>query len=105
MIHRPFFIGDFALTRGIDPSSILMAFGCVAVLSLAALLMIEHNHRRLPYHFAVLGALCFSLLVYVQFFGMPTPRMTDDLGLTGAARGAGGAHGREPPPRWRERHK
>lgn len=96
MIHRPFFIGDFALTRGIDPSSILMAFGCVAVLSLAALLMIEHNHRRLPYHFAVLGVLCFSLLVYVQFFGMPTPRMTDDLGLTGAARGAGGAQDENP---------
>lgn len=96
MIHRPFFIGDFALTRGIDPSSILMAFGCVAVLSLAALLMIEHNHRRLPYHFAVLGVLCFSLLVYVQFFGMPTPRMTDDLGLTGAARGAGGAPDENP---------
>ncbi len=96
MIHRPFFIGDFALTRGIDPSSILMAFGCVAVLSLAALLMIEHNHRRLPYHFSVLGVLCFSLLVYVQFFGMPTPRMTDDLGLTGAARGAGGAPDENP---------
>lgn len=96
MIHRPFFIGDFALTRGIDPSSILMAFGCVAVLSLAALLMIEHNHRRLPYHFAVLGLLCFSLLVYVQFFGMPTPRMTDELGLTGAARGAGGAQDENP---------
>ena len=96
MIHRPFFIGDFALTRGIDPSSILMAFGCVAVLSLAALLMIEQNHRRLPYHFAVLGVLCFSLLLYVQFFGMPTPRMTDDLGLTGAARGAGGAQDENP---------
>lgn len=96
MIHRPFFIGDFALTRGIDPSSILMAFGCVAVLSLAALLMIEHNHRRLPYHFAVLGVLCFSLLIYVQFFGMPSPRMTDDLGLTGAARGAGGAQDENP---------
>lgn len=96
MIHRPFFIGDFALTRGIDPSSILMAFGCAAVLSLAALLMVEHNHRRLPYHFTVLGILCFSLLIYVQFFGMPTPRMTDDLGLTGAARSEGGAQDDNP---------
>jgi transglutaminase-like putative cysteine protease len=96
MIHRPFFIGDFALTRGIDPSSILMAFGCAAVLSLSALLMIEHNHRRLPYHFTVLGALCFSLLIYVQFFGLPTPRMTDDLGLTGAARAEGGAQDENP---------
>lgn len=83
MIHRPFVIGDFALTRGIDPSSILMAFGCGAVLSLAALLMIENNHRRLPYHFTILGLLCFSLLIYVRMFGLPTPQLTDDLGLTG----------------------
>ena len=83
MIHRPFFIGDFALVRGIDPSTILMAFGCAAVLSLAALLMVENTQRRLPYHFAVLGVLCFSLLVYIRMFGLPTPQLTDDLGLTG----------------------
>ncbi|MSR11725.1 MAG: transglutaminase domain-containing protein [Gammaproteobacteria bacterium] len=83
MIHRPFFIGDFALVRGIDPSAILMAFGCAAVLSLAALLMVENTERRLPYHFAVLGMLCFSLLIYIRMFGLPTPQLTDDLGLTG----------------------
>ena len=83
MIHRPFFIGDFALIRGIDPSTILMAMGCGTVLSLAALLMVENNQRRLPYHFAVLGLLCFSLLFYVRLFGLPTPQLTDDLGLTG----------------------
>lgn len=83
MIHRPFFIGDFALVRGIDPSTILMAFGCAAVLSLAALLMVENTQRRLPYHFAVLGMLCFSLLIYIRMFGLPTPQLTDDLGLTG----------------------
>ena len=48
MIHRPYFIGDYALMRGIDPSAILMAMGCGAVLCLAALLMMESNHRRLP---------------------------------------------------------
>lgn len=85
MIHRPFFIGDFALTRGIDPSSILMAFGCGAVLSLSALLMMENNQKRLPYHFTVLGLLCFSLLIYVRMFGLPTPQMTDNMGLTGQA--------------------
>lgn len=83
MIHRPFVVGDYALIRGIDPSSILMAFGCGAVLSLAALLMIENNHRRLPYHFAVLALLCFSLLFYIRLFGLPTPQLTDSLGLTG----------------------
>ena len=89
MIHRPYFVGDFALIRGIDPASILMAMGCGAVLGLAALLMVENNQRRLPYHFAVLGLLCFSLLAYVQVFGLPTPSYTDDLGLTGQEQSRG----------------
>ena len=96
MIHRPYFIGDFALMRGIDPSAILMAMGCGAVLCLAALLMMENNHRRLPWHFGVLGMLCFSLLAYVQFFGLPTPSYTDDLGLTGAEVGTGASQDDNP---------
>jgi len=96
MIHRPFFIGDFALTRGMDPASILMALGCGAVLSLAALLMLENNQKRLPYHFAVLGLLCFSLVLYVRMFGLPTPQLTDDLGLTGSE-GIGSNSQRENP--------
>lgn len=96
MIHRPFFLGDFAITRGIDPSTILMAFGCAAVLALAALLMIESNHRRLPYHFVVLGLLCFSLVSYVQLFGLPTPQLTNDLGLTGRAESGTGSSNDNP---------
>lgn len=96
MIHRPFFIGDFALTRGIDPASILMAFGCGAVLSLSALIMVENNQKRLPYHFTVLSLLCLSLLVYVRMFGLPTPQLTDDLGLTGQAQN-GSSFRRENP--------
>jgi transglutaminase-like putative cysteine protease len=96
MIHRPFFLGDFAITRGIDPSTILMAFGCAAVLALAALLMIENNHRRLPYHFVVLGLLCFSLVGYVQLFGLPTPQLTNDLGLTGQAGTGSGSNNDNP---------
>ncbi len=96
MIHRPFFIGDFALIRGIDPSTILMAMGSGAVLSLAALLMVENNQRRLPYHFAVLGMLCFSLIIYVRLFGLPTPQLTDDLGLTGQDQFGNGAQRDNP---------
>jgi transglutaminase-like putative cysteine protease len=96
MIHRPFFIGDFALIRGIDPASILMALGSAAVLSLAALLMLENNQKRLPYHFAVLGLLCFSLVLYVRTFGLPTPQLTDDLGLTGSE-GSGSSTQQENP--------
>lgn len=96
MIDRPYFIGDFALIRGIDPSSILMAVGVIAVLALAVLLMMENNHKRLPYHFSVLAILCFSLLVYVQFFGMPTPSLTNDLGLTGQSAAGGGSQSDNP---------
>ena len=96
MIHRPFFIGDFALVRGIDPSAILMIFGCAAVLSLSALLMMESNQRRLPYHFVVLGLLCFSLFFYVRLFGLPTPKLTDDLGLTGQEQVGNGSQRENP---------
>ena len=93
MINRPFMLGDFAITRGIDPSTLLLAFGCGAVLALAALLMAEQNQRRLPYHFVVLGLLCFSLIGYVRLFGLPTPQLTDDMGLTGqAANGSSSAN-------------
>lgn len=83
MINRPFFLGDFALSQGLDPATVLLVAGCAAVLLLAGLLLVEENRRRLPYHFALLGLLCLSLVGYVRSFGLPTPQMTDDLGLTG----------------------
>lgn len=96
MIDRPYFIGDYALIRGLDPTTILMAIGVSAVLALAVLLMMENQHRRLPYHFAILAGLCFSLLFYVQFFGLPSPQLTNDLGLTGQ-QGAGGSSNPDNP--------
>jgi transglutaminase-like putative cysteine protease len=96
MIHRPFFIGDFALIRGIDPSTILLSFGCAAVLALSALLMIENNQRRLPYNFLTLGLICFSLIIFVRMFGLPTPGMTDDLGLTGQEQDGSGGQRENP---------
>jgi len=96
MIQRPFFIGDFALVRGLDPSTILLAFGCGAVLSLSALLMIENNQKRLPYHFLILGLLCFSLVAYVRLFGLPTHQLTDNLGLTGQEQAGNSAQQRNP---------
>ncbi|MDP2282920.1 MAG: transglutaminase domain-containing protein [Pseudohongiella sp.] len=96
MIDRPYFIGDFALIRGLDPTTILMAIGVAAVLALAILLMMENQHRRLPYHASILGVLCFSLLFYVQFFGLPTPQLTNDLGLTGT-QGSGSSANNDSP--------
>ena len=97
MIDRPYFIGDFALIRGMDPTMILMGVGVAAVLTLTLLMMLENRHRRLPYHFAFLGLLCFSLLLYVQFFGLPSPRLTNDLGLTGQQGDGRGNSSNESP--------
>jgi protein-glutamine gamma-glutamyltransferase len=97
MIDRPYFIGDFALIRGMDPTMILMGIGVAAVLTLTLLMMLENRHRRLPYHFAFLGLLCFSLLLYVQFFGLPSPRLTNDLGLTGQQGDSRGNSSNESP--------
>ena len=83
MIHRPFFIGDFAQIRGIDPSIILLTIGCGAVLTLSALLVLEQSSKRLLYHFSTLIMLCLSLFLYVNLFGLPTPQTTDSMGLTG----------------------
>jgi protein-glutamine gamma-glutamyltransferase len=91
MIDRPYFIGDYALIRGLDPTSILMAIGVGAVLALAVLLMMENQNRHLPYHVGILTVLCFSLLFYVQFFGLPSPQLTNDLGLTGQQGSGSGA--------------
>lgn len=96
MINRPFLLGDFAITRGMDPSTMLLAFGCAGVLALSALLMVEQNRRRLPYHFIVLGLLCLSLLGYVRLFGLPTPQLTDDLGLTGQTASSGSSVSENP---------
>jgi transglutaminase-like putative cysteine protease len=96
MIDRPYFIGDYALIRGLDPSNILMGIGVLAVLTLTVLLMLENRQQRLFYHVSVLAMLCFSLLIYVRFFGMPTPSMTDDLGLTGQAANRGSSQSENP---------
>ncbi|MEQ8963646.1 MAG: hypothetical protein RLP02_38030, partial [Coleofasciculus sp. C2-GNP5-27] len=66
------------------------------MLALSALLMVESNHRGLPYHFSVIGVLCLSLLIYIRLFGLPTPSLTDDLGLTGQQQ-SGGANQNENP--------
>ena len=83
MIHRPFFIGDFAQIRGIDPSTVLLIIGCGAVLTLSALLLFEQSAKRILYHFSILTTLCLSLFFYVNLFGLPTPQTTDSMGLTG----------------------
>ena len=97
MIHRPFFIGDFALIRGMDPSHILIAVGCAAMLGLSTLMVAENNRWRLPYHFAVLGLLCLPLLAYMELFGLPTPQFAGPNPM-GEEAGGGGDQRRDRNP-------
>jgi len=83
MIDRPFVLGDFALIRGYDPAYLLMGIGTVSLLVLTAINMQETNKVRAVYHLATLIAVCLLLTVFVSRFGLPTPELTNDLGLTG----------------------
>ncbi len=83
MIDRPFMLGDFALIRGYDPAYLLMGIGTVSLLVLTAINLQEANKVRAVYHLATLAAVCLLLIVFVSRFGLPTPELTNNLGLTG----------------------
>ena len=81
MIHRPFFIGDFAQIRGMDPSTILLTIGCGAVLTLSALLLFEQRAKRFVSFLYLDYVVSISLLLCK--FIWTTPQSTDSIGLTG----------------------
>lgn len=85
MIDRPFLLGDYALIRGLDPANLLMGIGVAALLLIAALNLQEKSRLRGAYHIVSIAAACLLLLVYVQRAGMPTPQLSNDLGLAGSA--------------------
>ncbi len=82
MVHRPFVLGDWAWSRGLDPALIFLAIGGLATVLLAALLLAE-DRRRWPLHFAALLVLALVLLLIVRVQGLPQPQTAGDLGLTG----------------------
>lgn len=81
MVHRPFAIGDFAWSRGIDPAALYLVLGALGVLVLAALLLRDERARRLPLHALALAALALCLLFALQITGLPTARPPAGLGL------------------------
>lgn len=84
MIHRPYSIGDWAFTKGLDPVLLLLLLGICGLFLMAALLMSENRRRRLVLHFGALAALALLLLVVVRVGDvLPQPRGGDELGLTG----------------------
>ena len=88
MIDRPFLLGDYALIRGLDPANLLMGFGVAALLLITALNLQERSRLRSLYHLASIAAVCLLLVVYVQRAGMPTPQLSNDLGLAGSSAGS-----------------
>lgn len=87
MIHRPFALGDWAFSRGLDPALVFLGLGGLATLLLAALLVSERQRRRLPLHFAALVAVALALLLIIRVQGLPKPQPAGDLGLTGDPQG------------------
>lgn len=83
MVHRPYALGDWAWSRGLDPAWLLLGFGAAATLLLATFLIREQRTRRLPLHLATLALVALALLLLVRAEGLPTPDPAGDLGLTG----------------------
>jgi protein-glutamine gamma-glutamyltransferase len=79
MLHRPLGLSTWAWSRGIDPSVVLLVGGGLASLALAALLVTEERARRL-----LLCLLGMALPLVVRLTGLPMPRVSGGLGLTGA---------------------
>jgi len=95
MVHRPQVFGDFAWSRGVDPTLVFLALGGLCLLLLAALLLSEARLRRVPLHLSALVLIAAFLAVFVRLSGLPQPRPPSDLGLTGAgAEGDEAARGR-----------
>ena len=83
MVHRPLALGDWAWTRGFDPSLVFLVLGGLGTLLLAGLMVQEGRKRRLPLHFSALLAVALLLVVFVRVQGLPAPDPSADLGLTG----------------------
>ena len=73
MIHRPYFIGDYALMRGIDPSAILMGFWLWRSIGPGSAFDDGKQSSASALAFWRPGMLCFSLLAYVQVFVYQRP--------------------------------
>lgn len=83
MIDRPFILGDFALIRGYDPAYLLMSIGVAALLALVAINLRDTSGSRNFYHLSVISIASLMLFVFVERIGLPSPELTNDLGLTG----------------------
>ncbi len=87
MVHRPLALGDFAWSRGLDPTVLFLCLGGLCLLLLATLLLAEERVRRIPLHLGALLAVALLLAVFVRLSGLPQPRPPGDLGLTGSGSG------------------
>lgn len=83
MVHRPHLLGDWAWSRGLDPTLLFLAAGGLGTFILAALLLAEQRLRRLPLHFSALALVVLALFFTIKITGPPPPRAAGDLGLTG----------------------
>lgn len=83
-INRPFEIADPILTRGGDPTVVMVVVGGAALFTIVLFLLSERSVLRSVMHMAVLAALLVGGAMLVYQAGMPSLLKEDDpLGLRG----------------------
>ncbi len=78
-ISRPLWLSDWALHRGIDPSTVLLAIGFAAVGLLGALLLVESKSGRGLSALAMLVALGWITMLGISVVGPPKPHPQPDV--------------------------
>lgn len=101
VIARPLWLSDWAWQQGIDPTTILLGIGGVAVVLLAVLLVAESKSGRALSSLLTLLALATSAVLLVNVVGAPTPPPMSEIAMDDAGRGqpprpSDGGDGRDP---------
>lgn len=101
VIARPLWLSDWAWQQGIDPTTILLGIGGVAVVLLAVLLVAESKSGRGLSSLLTLLALATSAVLLINVVGAPAPPPMSEIAMDDAGRGqpprpSDGGDGRDP---------
>ena len=92
VIARPLWLSDWAWKQGMDPATLLLGVGVVAVGVLSILLLLETKSGRALSSLVVLAIMATIAILSINFAAQKPPEPMNDLGLKNAPEGD------TPPP-------